>query len=93
MTGVWALAALWESRLCYMGHVLMENRNGIAVAGDVMQATGTAGRMGCADCDRLFDPAAAATASCGGDRGGSRRAQKTPDRGGRGAAPASRRDG
>src|SRR5258708_10606693 len=33
-----------ESRLCYMGHVLMENRNGLAVAGDVTQATGTAER-------------------------------------------------
>ena len=30
-----------ESRLCFMGHVLMENRNGLAVAGDVTQATGT----------------------------------------------------
>jgi hypothetical protein len=34
-----------ESRLCYMGHVLMENRNGLAVIGDVTQATGTAERM------------------------------------------------
>src|SRR5215208_4209941 len=33
-----------ESRLCYLGHVLMENRNGLAVAGDVTQATGTAER-------------------------------------------------
>jgi transposase len=33
-----------ESRLCYMGHVLMENRNGIAVGGEVTQATGTAER-------------------------------------------------
>jgi len=33
-----------ESRLCYMGHVLMENRNGLAVAGDVTQANGTAER-------------------------------------------------
>jgi transposase len=33
-----------ESRLCFMGHVLMENRNGIAVAGDVTQATGMAER-------------------------------------------------
>lgn len=33
-----------ESRLCYMGHVLMENRNGLAVAGDVTRATGTAER-------------------------------------------------
>jgi len=28
-----------------MGHVLMENRNGIAVAGDVTQMTGTAERV------------------------------------------------
>jgi transposase len=33
-----------ESKLCYMGHVLMENRNGLAVAGEVTQATGTAER-------------------------------------------------
>jgi len=33
-----------ESRLCYMGHVLMENRNGLAVTGDVTQASGTAER-------------------------------------------------
>jgi len=33
-----------ESRLCFMGHVLMENRNGIAVAGDVTRATGRAER-------------------------------------------------
>ncbi len=33
-----------ESRLCYMGHVLMENRNGLAIAADVTQATGTAKR-------------------------------------------------
>jgi transposase len=34
-----------ESRLCFMGHVLMENRNGLAVIGDVTQAVGTAERM------------------------------------------------
>jgi len=33
-----------ESRLCYMGHALMENRNGLAVGGEVTQATGTAER-------------------------------------------------
>ena len=33
-----------ESRLCYMGHVLMENRHGLAVQGEVTQATGTAER-------------------------------------------------
>ena len=33
-----------ESRLCYMGHVLMENRNGLAVAAALTQASGTAER-------------------------------------------------
>jgi transposase len=33
-----------ESRLCYMGHVLMENRHGLVVAGDATEATGTAER-------------------------------------------------
>lgn len=33
-----------ESRLCYMGHALMENRSGLAVAGCLTQATGHAER-------------------------------------------------
>jgi transposase len=33
-----------ESRLCFMGHVLMENRHGLAVACDATQATGMAER-------------------------------------------------
>jgi transposase len=33
-----------ESKLCYMGHATMENRNGLAVAGPVTQASGTAER-------------------------------------------------
>ncbi len=33
-----------ESRLCYMGHALMENRHGLVVAGTLSQATGTAER-------------------------------------------------
>lgn len=37
-------AAGRESKLCYMGHALMENRNGLAVGGIVTQATGTAER-------------------------------------------------
>lgn len=32
------------ARLCYLGHVLMENRNGLAVAAHLTQATGTAER-------------------------------------------------
>ncbi len=33
-----------ESRLCFMGHVLMENRNGLAVEAMLTHATGTAER-------------------------------------------------
>ena len=33
-----------ESKLCYMGHVLMENRNGLAVDATLTHATGTAER-------------------------------------------------
>jgi transposase len=33
-----------ESKLCYMAHATMENRNGLAVAGLVTQASGTAER-------------------------------------------------
>lgn len=33
-----------ESRLCHMGHALMENRNGLAVCGMATPATGTAER-------------------------------------------------
>jgi transposase len=33
-----------EAKLCYIGHVLMENRNGLAVDGQITKATGTAER-------------------------------------------------
>ena len=33
-----------EAKLCYAGHVLMENRNGLAVDGEITKATGTAER-------------------------------------------------
>ena len=33
-----------ESRLCFMGHVLMENRNGLAIDATLTHATGTAER-------------------------------------------------
>ena len=33
-----------ESRLCYMGHALMENRSGLVVGGTLSRATGTAER-------------------------------------------------
>jgi transposase len=37
-------AAGREAKLCYMGHAMMENRHGLAVAGMVTLATGTAER-------------------------------------------------
>jgi hypothetical protein len=37
-------AAGRQARLCYMGHVTMENRHGLAVAGVVTKADGTAER-------------------------------------------------
>jgi Transposase DDE domain len=37
-------AAGREARQCYMGHVTMENRHGLAVAGVLSKATGTAER-------------------------------------------------
>lgn len=38
-----------ESKLCFMGHALMENRHGLAVGGGVTQATGTAEREAALD--------------------------------------------
>src|SRR5260370_27756741 len=32
------------AKLCYMGHALMENRNGLVIGGQVTQANGTAQR-------------------------------------------------
>ena len=38
-----------ESRLCYLGHVLMENRNGLVVQADLTRASGTA------ECEAALD--------------------------------------
>ena len=38
-----------EARMAYLGHVLMENRNGLAVGGCLTQATGTAERDAAAE--------------------------------------------
>jgi len=48
-----------QSRLCYLGSVLMENRNGLVVQADLIHASGTAERdtaMGMIDRQRPFDP-------------------------------------
>jgi len=42
-------AAGREAKLCYLGHALMENRNGLAVAGRVTHANGTAERRAAED--------------------------------------------
>ena len=56
-----------EARLCYLGHVVIENRSGLAVAGALTGASGTAER------DAALALAAAVPrarrASLGGDRG------------------------
>ncbi len=38
-----------EAKLCYAGHVVMENRNGLAVDGEITKATGTAERQAAVD--------------------------------------------
>ena len=38
-----------ESKLCYLGHVIMENRNGLAVNTRITNASGTAERQAAAD--------------------------------------------
>jgi IS5 family transposase len=57
-----------ESRLCYMGHVLMENRNGLAVKGDVTQASGTAERETSLDLIDRYRPTRRRI-TVGGDKG------------------------
>lgn len=41
---LWRKARGHEAKLCYMGHALMENRNGLAVAGKATMASGYAER-------------------------------------------------
>ena len=43
-----------ESRLCYLGHALMENRNGLVVGADATLATGTAERDAAATFSELL---------------------------------------
>ena len=53
---------LKEARFYYMGHVLMENRHGLVVDGDLTEASGTAER------DTAVWPNARAHATVGGDK-------------------------
>jgi transposase len=57
-----------ETKLCFMGHVLMENRNGLAVATRLTQATGTAEREAAFEMvDEVKAPSKRIT--LGGDKG------------------------
>ena len=55
-----------EAKLRYMGHVLMENRNGLAVSARLTQATGTAERDACLE--MLEDANAHRRITLGGDK-------------------------
>src|SRR5215510_3369779 len=55
-----------EAKLCYAGHVVMENRNGLAVDGQITKATGTAERD--AALDMLADIAGDQRVTVGTDK-------------------------
>ncbi len=55
-----------EAKLRYIGHVLMENRNGLAVSARLTQASGTAERDACLD--MLEDAGANGRITLGGDK-------------------------
>jgi len=55
-----------ESKLCYLGHVVMENRNGLVVNARVTKATGTAERE--AAVDMLGEMPAKKRITVGGDK-------------------------
>ena len=55
-----------ESKLCYLGHVMMENRNGLVVNARVTKATGTAERE--AAVDMLGELPAKRRITVGGDK-------------------------
>lgn len=62
-----------ESRLCYLGHALMENRNGLVVEAELTRATGTAeceAALAMIDRHRPYAPGKAhRRITLGGDRG------------------------
>lgn len=58
-----------ESRLCHMGHALMENRNGLAVGGTVTHATGTAEREAALEMVDRQRPGGRRRATLAGDKG------------------------
>jgi transposase len=61
-------AAGREARLCYLGHATMENRHGLAVAGMVTLATGTAERRAAETMLKAKAKAAGARITVGADK-------------------------
>ena len=58
-----------EAKLCYLGHVLMENRNGLVVDGRLTQATGTAERDAAEEMVRAAKRRHRGRLTVGGDKG------------------------
>jgi len=58
-----------EAKLCYLGHILMENRNGLVVDGRLTQATGTAERDAAEEMVRAAKRRHRGRLTVGGDKG------------------------
>jgi transposase/IS5 family transposase len=58
-----------EAKLCFLGHLLMENRNGLAVDACVTQATGTAEREAATSMSKQTISSDGRRATLGGDKG------------------------
>jgi len=57
------------AQLCYMGHALMENRNGFAVGAHLTHADGTAERRAAIDLLNAHDPGSTRRITLGADKG------------------------
>jgi transposase len=57
------------AQLCYMGHALMENRNGFAVGAHLTHADGTAERRAAIDMLHAHDPGSTRRITLGADKG------------------------
>jgi len=57
------------AQLCYMGHALMENRNGFAVEAELTHADGTSERRAAIDMLNAHDPGSTRRITLGADKG------------------------
>ncbi len=58
-----------EGMLCFMGHVLMENRNGLIVQSDLTEVGGHGERKAALDLIHLQSPGSTRRPTLGGDKG------------------------